>query len=76
MSVINDGRTCMLGVNGSCTCLESTLASHVNDGCMCTGDQLSMHVCWGSTLAAHVYLGSTMAANLFLESAVATLPFW
>ena len=44
MSVINDGRAYMLGVSGSRTCLESTLASHVNDGCTCTGDQLSMHV--------------------------------
>ena len=76
-SVINDGRTSIiLGVNGSRTCLESTLASHVNDGCTCTGDQLSMHVCWGSTLATHVYQGSTIAANVFLGSAVATHPFW
>ena len=69
-SVINDGRTCMLG------CLESTLASHVNDGCTCTGDQLSMHICWGSTLATQVYQGSSMAANVFLGSVVATHPFW
>ena len=39
------------GVNSYGTCPKSTLASHVNDGCTCTGDQLSMHVCWGSTLA-------------------------
>ena len=72
MSVINDGCTCMLGVNGYRTCLESTLASHVNDGCSSTGDQLSVHVCWGSTLAAHVCQGSTMAENVFLGSEVAT----
>ena len=53
-----------------------TLASHVNDSCTCTGDQLSMHVCWGLTLATHVYQGSTMAANVFLGSAVATNLFW
>ena len=75
-SEINDGRICTLDVNGTRTCLESTLATHVNDGCTCTGDQLSMHVCWRSTLAAHVCQGSTMAGNIFLGSAVATHLFW
>ena len=38
-SRINDVRICVMGVNGDRTCLESTLATLVNDGCTCIGDQ-------------------------------------
>ena len=39
MSGTNNGRTCMLSVNGDISCLESTLDTHVNDGCTCIGNQ-------------------------------------